>query len=120
MSSKPKKNRISFLNPVNLHKRMTEQMEKLGYNKKQKSKWICEAIEMFLDYPNVEEQVSFQGKVSSKPDEKPEHEIFYIDTELKRKIFDLQVSARLKFPELDSLQSRIVRAAIRQRIIRRR
>lgn len=120
MPSTEKKSRTAFINPNSLHEKMMKRIDESGYNKKQKSQWICEAIEMFIEYKDAIEQVSYQGKMTSKPDEKPSHEVIYISTELKRKLFDLQIQVKTKFPELDSVQSRIIRAAIRQRILRHR
>lgn len=117
--STDEKARISFAISHALLDRVYSNMRKNNYNKRAKSKWICEALTQFFNIANAIEIVDLGGDAVGKPGEKGKIEVFTIPIELKRALYDFQIKVKEKHAALGSIQSRIIRAAIRQKLLRK-
>lgn len=107
--------RLSFALPSKLQERMKKRMFDENYNQKQKSLWITEAINSLLNAPNAIKLVNYTGDSTGMD----KHESIYISDELKRKLFDFQINVKREHIEMNSIQSRIIRASITQRLLRK-
>jgi len=114
------KARISFAISHALLERMFKSMESSGYGKRAKSQWICEALSQFFNIGNAIEIIDWGGDAVGKPGEKGKIEVFTIPLELKRELFDFQIKVKEQHITLGSIQSRVIRAAIRQRLLRKK
>lgn len=109
-----KKVRISYFISHAILSDLKDNMNKNGYDLKGKSKWICEAIielfklENFSELVYISEQMQGFEKLDS----------ILIDKSLKQQLEDSIISVRKVFPALDGVQSKIVRTAIMQRLLR--
>ena len=89
-------------------------MIKEGYDLKGKSKWISEAIQQLLcmgsytDLVKINDEMRVFGKVDT----------FSIDKLLKKQLDEAVVNVRKKYPAIEGVQSRIIRTAIVQRLLR--
>ncbi|TAK78550.1 MAG: hypothetical protein EPO11_01115 [Gammaproteobacteria bacterium] len=106
--------RVSFFLPENLQQEVKEQMIKEGYDLKGKSRWITEAIErLFLikTYPDlvkINDEMEGLGKLDS----------ISIARKLKYRLDEAVINIRKAYPAIEGVQSRIVRTAIVQRLLR--
>ena len=114
------KSRISFALSYRLLERICTNMKENKYGGRAKSQWICEALIQFFNITNAIEIIDLGGDSVGTPGEKAKIEVFTIPVELKRQLFDFQIKVREKHITLGSIQSRIIRAAIRQRLLRRK
>ena len=108
------KSKTSFHLPNKMKKEMKEKMVANKYSLRNKSKWICEAVEIFFQRKDAEELVFYASKMEG---------LDYVDTAsmpraLKMKMDELTIKTKTKYPELEGLQSAIIRASIIQRVIR--
>lgn len=110
----PKK-RLTYFLPNQLHGEMLEQLQKEGYSSREKSRWICEAVENLLTLENYIDLVSYSDDMEglSKKDTLTLPEI------LKGKLSKSSIIIKTKYPSMDGVQSRIIRTAILQRILRK-
>lgn len=108
------KSRICFYLPENLQKDFKEQMIKDGYDLKGKSKWVSEAIERLFSIMSYAELVKINDemRVFGKVD------TVSVDKMLKKQLDNAVVDVRRKYPSIEGVQSRIVRTAIVQRLLR--
>lgn len=108
------KSRISFYIPENLQLDFKQQMIKDGYDLKGKSKWVSEAIERLLNifsYPElvkINDEMRLSGKLDTVS----------IDRHLKKQLDQAIVDVRKRYPAIEGVQSRIIRTAIVQRLLR--
>ena len=108
------KAKISFVLPEVLQKDFREQVVKDGYDLRGKSRWVSEGIKFLLDMQSYPELVHLSGEM--KGFEKMESVV--ITKDLKRFLESAVVEIRKKYPTLEGVQSRIVRTAILQRLLR--
>lgn len=108
------KTRISYLLPENLHKDMLCAIQKDEYSKREKSRWVCEAIESLFKMSNFVDLVSY----SDDMEEMPIKDTLTISRKLKDKLSDKSLEVKQKYIDMEGLQSRIVRTAVLQRILR--
>lgn len=100
--------------PKSINQTMLEKIVKDGYGLRGKSKWICEAIQEFLkldNYPELTEiaddMETMDAIVSMRINEK-----------LMKAIDKATVEVRKKYPSIEGVKSKIIRASIIQRFIR--
>lgn len=108
------KSRISFYLPEDLQRDFKEQMIKEGYDLKGKSKWVSEAILQlfsmisYTDLVKINDEMRIFGKVDT----------VCVDKGLKKQLDNAVVDVRKKYPTIEGVQSRIIRTAIVQRLLR--
>ena len=109
------KKRLTYFLPDQLHKEMLEQLQQEGYSSREKSRWICEAIENLFTLKNYIDLVSYSDDMEglSKKD------TLTLSESLKSKLFKNTVEIKTKYPSMDGVQSSIIRTAILQRILRK-
>jgi hypothetical protein len=106
--------KVTFVLPMALQKDLKCTVINDGYDMKGKSKWVAEAIidllltENFPEFVKINDQMKGFEKLES----------IVITRELKSQLDNAVITVRRVFPELDGVQSRIVRAAIMQRLLR--
>lgn len=110
MSNKIK---ISFVIPENLQQDLRERIVIDGYTLKGKSRWVTEAIEQLLKINNYIDLVKVNDEMAGFE----KFESVLVDRELKRKLEESVICIRQKYPEIEGVQSRILRTAILQRLL---
>ncbi len=109
-----KKVRLSYCIPEGVLIDIRERMVSEGYDLKGKSKWISEAVnellatDNFSELVNINDQMQNFGKLDS----------ISIDQELKTKLDNAIIEIRRNFPSIEGVQSKILRTAIVQRLLR--
>ena len=107
------KKRINVILPKNAVKEIRESMFLESYGLREKSKWISEAIEDFLELKEYKELVEMAELV----DELAKTETIHITPELEDKLDLAVIAVRRECPTLDGVKSLIVRASIVRRLI---
>lgn len=108
-----KKVKISFVIPESLQKELKERIVLDGYSLKGKSQWVAEAVERLLKFNNYVDLV----KVNDVMQGFEKFESVLVDLKLKLQLAESVIHIRRKYPEIDGVQSRIMRTAILQRLI---
>lgn len=106
--------KITFVLPTTLQGDLKQQVIKDGYDMKGKSRWVSEAIESLLITQSFPDLVKINDAM--KGFEKLESIV--ISRELKKQLDAAIINVRKVYPEIDGVQSRIVRTAIVQRLLR--
>jgi hypothetical protein len=106
--------KITFVIHESLRKELREKMIKENYGLRGKSKWVSEAIQLLLSMKNYPELVNLSNDL--KKFEKTE--TIVIEPSLRIELDKAIVEIRKTFPTLEGVQSRIVRTAIMQRVLR--
>lgn len=110
MSNKVK---ISFVIPHNLQQELRERIVIDGYSLKGKSLWVAEAVEQlfklngYIDLVKVNDEMTGFEKFES----------VVVGRELKKQLDKSIISIRMKYPNIEGVQSRILRTAILQRLL---
>lgn len=110
MSNKVK---ISFVIPEGLQKDLKERIVRDGYSLKGKSQWVAEAVEQLFQRESFIDLV----KVNDTMHGFEKFESILIERKLKALVDESVISIRKKYPEIDGVQSRIMRTAILQRLL---
>ena len=97
-----------------LHLKMQKRIISDGYGMRGKSKWILEAIERFLNIPEYLDFVDIADEASQLEDVIS----LRILDETKNKLEDAFMKVRQKYPKMEGVKSKLVRASIMQRILR--
>jgi hypothetical protein len=105
--------KISFVIPEGLQKDLKERIVQDGYNLKGKSQWVAEAIEQLLRINTYIDLV----KVNDEMQGFEKFESILVDRKLKSQLDESIISIRKKYPEIEGVQSRIMRTAILQRLL---
>ena len=108
-----KKVKVSFVVPKGLQKDLREKIVLDGYNLKGKSQWVVEAVEKLLTINSYMDLV----KVNDHMHGFEKFESVLVDQALKTKLDESVINVRRKYPELDGVQSLIMRTAILQRLL---
>lgn len=108
-----KKVKISFVIPENLQKDLKEKIVLDGYNLKGKSQWVAEAIERLLQINSYIDLV----KVNDEMHGFEKFESVLIERKLKIQLDASVICVRKKYPDIEGVQSRIMRTAILQRLL---
>ena len=111
--SMSKKVKVSFVIPEGLQKDLKERIVLDGYNLKEKSQWVAEAIEQLLKINSYMDLV----KVNDEMQGFEKFESVLLDMKLKIRVDESVITIRKKYPEIDGVQSRIMRTAILQRLL---
>lgn len=117
MSSKlksSKKIRLSYCLPEAILVDVKGTMMQQGYDLKGKSKWISEALYQLLDMKNYCDLVM----INNQMDGFEKLDSISIDTDLKQKLDDAILQIRTQCPVIEGVQSKIIRTAIVQRLLR--
>ncbi len=107
------KRRISVILSENAIREVRERMLSDGYSLREKSKWVSEAIDSFLDLKEYHALV----KLAELADDFSRKEVIYISNELDSKIDQAIVDVRKEYPDLEGVKSLIVRASIVRRLV---
>ncbi len=110
----PTKTKISFVLPLSLQSELREKVIKDGYDMKSKSRWVAEAIEELLVIGCYPDLVKLNDEM--KGFEKLESVV--VSHELKKRLDEAIIEVRKSYPSIDGVQSRILRTAIVQRLLR--
>lgn len=97
-----------------LHHKMQQRIISDGYGMRGKSKWIIEAIEMFLNLPDYPALVDIAGDM----DQLSEIVSIRLTEELMAKIDQAIIKVRRHYPVMEGVKSNVVRASIMQRLLR--
>lgn len=108
--------KITFMIPERLKNDLRHSVISDGYGLRGKSKWVYEAIEQLIELTDFAELVSINDEMT--PSIKGKSETIVVDDVIKRKIDFAVISTRKEYPALEGVQSRIVRTAIIQRMLR--
>lgn len=109
-----KKVRLSYFIPEGVLIDIKEKMISQGYDLKGKSKWISEAINDLLATENFSELVNINDQMQNFQ----KLDSISVDHELKAKVDNAIVEIRRHFPSMEGVQSKILRTAIVQRLLR--
>jgi hypothetical protein len=104
--------RLNVNLPYKAKQEIRERMLKDGYGIREKSKWITEAIEKFIqlkDFPSLTQMAS---SITSLTDV----ETIYLSPELDHKLEGAFIQVRKEFPILEGIKSLIVRASVTRRL----
>jgi hypothetical protein len=110
MSNKIK---VSFVLPSGLQQDLKERIVLDGYDLKGKSKWVVEAIWQLLKLEDFMDLV----KINDVMQGFEKFESVLVDRHLKKQLEDSVIKVRKRYPEIDGVQSRIIRTAIIQRLL---
>lgn len=105
--------KVSFVIPEGLQKDLKQRIIQDGYNLKGKSQWVAEAVEQLFTLDDFMDLV----KVNDVMQGFEKFESVLIDRKLKIQLDDSVIRVRKKYPEIDGVQSRIMRTAILQRLL---
>lgn len=108
------KSRISYYISELILSDLKNDMVKKGYDLKGKSKWICEAIQELFHMANYKELVMLSDQLQGF--EKLDY--ISIDKSFKELINNAVIDIRGDYPSLERVQSKILRTAILQRLIK--
>lgn len=106
--------KIAFVLPEALQRDLKEQVVRDGYDLKGKSRWVSEAVEKLLAVEDFADLVKLNDAM--KGFEKLESIV--IERHLKRQLDEAIINIRKKYPAIEGVQSRIMRTAIVQRLLR--
>lgn len=109
-----KKIRLSYCLPEAILIDVKGAMMQNGYDLKGKSKWISEAINQLLAMTNYCDLVMISNQMSGFE----KLDFISIELDLKEKLEDAILEIRKKFPIIEGVQSKILRTAIVQRLLR--
>lgn len=106
--------KINFVLPSNLQGDLKEKVINDGYSIKDKSRWVTEAINALLEIQGYPDLVKINDEMRGFE----RLESITVSKELKKQLDDAIVNVRKVYPEINGVQSRIVRTAIVQRLLR--
>ena len=104
--------RLNVNLPSNAKKELRERMIKDGYGLKEKSKWIGEAIQDFIQTDDFAQLTEMAGSLSNIN----AIESVNISPELDSKLEEACIKARTVYPLLEGVKSLVVRASIIRRL----
>ena len=107
------KKRISVILPSSVIKEIHARMSDENYSLREKSKWISEAIEDFLQLKEYHALVEMAELLNDFA----KTETVYITPELEEKIDEAIIKVRTQYPALEGVKSLIVRASIIRRLV---
>ena len=108
-----KKKRISVILSDNAIKEIHPKMLNEGYSLREKSKWISESIDDFLQLKDYQPLVEMAELVNDYA----KNEIIYITPDLEEKLDEAIIKVRTQYPALEGVKSLIVRASIVRRLV---
>lgn len=108
-----KKKRLSVILPENVVKEIHARMFAESYSLREKSKWISEAIDEFIQLKEYQSLVEMAELV----DGSGKQEIVYITPDTEEKIEEAIIKVRKQYPTLEGVKSLIVRASVIRRLV---
>ncbi|MCP5441075.1 MAG: hypothetical protein H6958_10750 [Chromatiaceae bacterium] len=112
LKATPKIRKVTVKMPTQHKDRLPTQILADGYNMRQKSKWVSEAVESLLANPH------WEGALVSEKVVKPDAvDVFSIPAELMTKVNREARRINAAHPSLNANQSTIIRAAIARRML---
>lgn len=109
-----KKVRLNYFLPQAVLTEIKERMIGQGYDLKGKSRWISEAVQSLLTFENYSELVHLSDQMQGFQ----KLDSVSVDKTLKSELDNAVIEIRKQFPAIEGVQSRILRTAILQRLIR--
>lgn len=110
IASKIKK--VTVKMPAELKKSLPQKILGDGYNMRQKSKWVVEAVESLIG------KTDWEGALLSETITKPDsQDVFSVPVELVNQINMEAARITMNQPHLKANQSSIIRAAINRRLL---
>lgn len=106
--------KIAFVLPTRLQDELKQKIIQDGYETKGKSRWVSEAIEELLITQSFPELVKINDAM--KGFEKLESVV--VTRQLKSQLDAAIINIRKVYPDIEGVQSRILRTAIVQRLLR--
>lgn len=100
--------------PKSIQQKMDAQIIQDGYGFRSKSKWIGEAIKMFLKLENYPELTD----IAEDMEEMNDLVSLRITEELMNELEQAVITVRKQYPAMEGVKSKIIRAGIIQRLIR--
>lgn len=100
--------------PKSIQQKMDSKIVQDGYGFRSKSKWICEAIEMFLKLKNYPELTD----IAEDMEEMNDLVSLRITEELMNELEKAVITVRKQYPAMEGVKSKIIRSSIIQRLIR--
>lgn len=113
--SSSKKLKLSIALPSRLKEEFKLRVIKDGYGMRGKSRWVSEAVEQFLQIENFETFVCLAEEQENLNDK----EMILVETSLEEHINKGVIAVRKDYPLMEGVKSKILRAAIMQRLFRR-
>lgn len=110
MDIKRKSKKITVRFSKRLKSEMQAALIKSGYGLHGKSRWLKEAITIFLLKPNFVDYVEHGIDINQA--ELSEVEAFYLDLDTIQVVKDAFVQVRVKYPLFEGVQSALIRAAV--------
>jgi len=107
------KRRVNFFIPKSLKQELETRVLVDGYNRRNKSKWVIEAINYFLSFNNYPELVNYGDEFQGFDGV----QCIVIPDEIGDKLNNAILEVRKKYPLLNGAQSKIIRTAIVQRLL---
>lgn len=108
-----KNKRLSVILPAYAAKEIHTRMLEEGYSLREKSKWIAEAIDDFLQLKEYQALVEMAELV----DDLVKQETIYITPGIEEKMEKAIIKVRKQYPTLEGVKSLIVRASIIRRLV---
>jgi hypothetical protein len=109
-----KKFKITFVLPAQLQHDYKTNIVNQGYSLREKSKWISNAVSDLLEMPNYIELVYYGDEFGGFD----KSETIVVDESLKHALDSAVVEVRKNYPAIEGVQSRVLRTAILQRLLR--
>ena len=112
LKAAPKVRKVTVKMPSQHKERLPAQILADGYNMRQKSKWVAEAVESLLANPSWEGAL-----VSEKVVRTDAVDVFSIPADLMTRVNREARRVNAQHPSLNANQSTIIRAAIARRLL---
>lgn len=108
--------RVTVRIPAALEVEFMQRVIMEGYGMRGKSKWVAEAVEMFLGLDDIVEYIEYGMELDDA--DKDKVQAFYFDKQLVDKLTEGVVKARREHPTIEGVRSLIIRSSIIQRLFR--
>ncbi len=108
-----KKVKITFSMPKQMNLEVRTKVIEEEYGMRGKSLWVQEAVESLLDMKDFEDYIRYSDEIEKFD----AVDSVMFPKEVKSKIDQAVVAVRTKYPVMEGVQSRILRAAILQRLL---
>jgi hypothetical protein len=109
-----KKLRTTIRLPKAVRQEVLTRLVDEGYGLRGKSRWIGEAIKQLLVLPGYHQYVDIADEMNGHS----EIETIMLAPELKQQLNAALLEVRRQYPQLEGVQSRIIRSSIMQRLLR--
>lgn len=97
-----------------LHFKVQQRIINDGYGMRGKTKWIIESIKSFFKLPNYLDFVD----IADEAENLDELISIRVSEEINKKLVNALLEVRSKYPAMEGVKSKLIRASIMQRIVR--